>query len=598
MISYSTNGLTEEEALKNREKYGNNKLKEIKSNSLWHLFLESLGDPIIKILLIALAIKVIFLIKDFDWYETLGIVIAIFIASFISSISEYGSEKAFKRLQEEASKINCKVKRNGKVKTILIEDIVKDDVVVLETGDKIPADGIIIEGNISVDESSLNGETREIEKYQVNKNITEENKVFRGTTVYSKRALMKVTEVGNNTVYGKLNLELSESSPTSPLKLRLKKLALTISKIGYIGAVLVSFSYLFSMIFIKNNFDKDLVIATLTNFPLMFNYILYALTLSVTIIVVAVPEGLPMMITLVLSSNMKRMLKNNVLVRKMVGIETAGSINILFTDKTGTLTKGKLEVIEVMDGAGNKYSSELDILKYPKFYDIFSTSILNNSDCFYDNSKICGGNITDRALFKFINTKQKKNIPIIKKIPFDSKKKYSSTLIDYHGKLNLLKGAPEKLLPLCKYYYNTNNDKVMLTSRRKLENYIKDITKKGIRVILLATGEEKEVLKELTLVSIVAIKDDIRKEAIEGLNLVSEAGINTVMITGDNKDTAEAIGKELGLIKSNNDIIITSTELNNMTDEELIRILPNLKIVARSLPSDKTRLVKIARVVI
>ena len=594
MISNSTNGLNDNEVLKSREKYGNNSLKEIKTNSFWHLFLESLGDPIIKILLIALAIKVIFLIKDFDWYETLGIVIAIFVASFISSISEYGSEKAFKRMQDEATKISCKVKRNNKITVIPIEEVVTNDIVVLEQGDKIPADGIIIEGNISVDESSLNGEAREIEKYTVTNNIKEENKVFRGTTVYSKRALMKVTSVGNNTIYGKMNLELSEVSPTSPLKLKLKDLALIISKIGYVGAILVSLSYLFSMIFIKNNFNQDLILETITNFSLMFNYILHALTISVTIIVVAVPEGLPMMITLVLSSNMKRMLKNNVLVRKMIGIETAGSLNILFTDKTGTLTKGKLEVIEIADGNLKKYYTEEEILKYPKYHEIVSTSILYNTDSFYDNNKVVGGNITDRAIFSFIHTKPNRKISTINKVPFDSKKKYSTALIDYNGTINLIKGAPEKIIPNCTHYYNEQQEKILLTNKIKIENYIKNTTKKGIRVIVLATAN-KDSFKNLTLVGIIAIKDDIRKEAIAGLELVKKAGIQTVMITGDNKDTATSIGKELGLITNTNDIIITSTELNEMTNEEVIKILPKLKIVARALPNDKTRLVKLSR---
>lgn len=596
MISNGTNGLRDDEVLISRDKHGNNSLKEIKTNSFWHLFLESLGDPIIKILLIALGIKVIFLIKDFDWYETVGIVIAIFVASFISSISEYGSEKAFKRLQDEATKVKCKVKRNGNVVVIPIEEVVVDDIVVLESGDKIPADGVIVEGSISVDESSLNGEAREIEKYPIDKKIVDENKVFRGTTVYSKRALMKVVSVGNNTVYGKMNLELSENAPDSPLKLRLRDLALTISKIGYIGAILVSLSYLFSMIFIKNNFDYELVIETVTNLPLMFSYILYALTLSVTIIVVAVPEGLPMMITLVLSSNMKRMLKNNVLVRKMVGIETAGSINILFTDKTGTLTKGQLEVVEMMDGKGNKYNSEADLLRFPKYHEIVSTSILYNTDSFYDNNSVVGGNITDRALFSFIKTKINKKISKISKVSFDSKKKYSSTLVDYNGKVNLIKGAMEKILPYCTHYYNEQGEKTLLTSKTSLENYINNIAKNGIRVIVLATGDAyRDSFRNLTLVSIVAIKDDIRKEAITGVELVKEAGIQTVMITGDNKDTATAIGRELGLVKDLNDIILTSSELSEMSDKEIIKILPKLKIVARALPSDKTRLVKIAR---
>ena len=306
-------GLTEEEVIKSREKNGSNSLIKQKHDSFLKKLLESLGDPIIKILLIALAVKTIFLFKNFDWFETIGIVIAIALASFISTISEYGSEKAFEKLQNDASKIKCRVKRNNQKQEVSINDVVVGDIVYLESGDKIPADGIIISGKISVDESSINGETKEAHKeaaLNINKPL-EKNFVYRGTVVYNNEALMKVTQVGNNTFYGKLALELQEKQPETPLKKRLRELAKFISKIGYIGAFLVFFSYLFSVIIINNNFNIEKITDTITNFPIMTGHILYALTLCVTIIIVAVPEGLPMMITLVLSSNMKRMLKIN-----------------------------------------------------------------------------------------------------------------------------------------------------------------------------------------------------------------------------------------------------------------------------------------------
>lgn len=288
----NTNGLSNDEVLESRKKYGNNSLTSKKKKSFLRQFIETMGDPIIKILLIALAIKTIFLFKDFDWFETLGIMIAIFIASFISTISEYGSEKAFLRLQEESSRIKCKVKRSGKLIEIPIDEVVVGDVVRLETGDKIPADGVIIDGEVSVDESALNGETREAYKYKVEGTPTDKNKVYRGTVVYSKLAYMRVEKIGNDTFYGKLALEIQEDNPDSPMKIRLAKLAKIISRIGYIGAFLVSISYLFSVIVIENSFDINKIIGTVTNFPLLMNYLIYALTLSVTIIVVAVPDGL------------------------------------------------------------------------------------------------------------------------------------------------------------------------------------------------------------------------------------------------------------------------------------------------------------------
>lgn len=592
------NGLSEEEVLESREKNGSNIITNKKRNTFLEMFIQSLGDPIIRILIIALGIKLVFLIKDFDWYETVGIVIAIFLASFISTISEYGSEKAFEKLQEDASKIKCRVRRNGKIKEITIDDVVVGDMVLLEAGDKVPADGILIDGDLLVDESSLNGETREIRKEALKSNqiVREKNMVFRGTVIYGKSGIMKITKVGDNTFYGKIAQELQESTPDSPLKIRLRHLAGIISKIGYVGAFLVSLSYLFSMIVIRNNFDINLIKETVTNFPLMTGYILYALTLSVTIIVVAVPEGLPMMITLVLSSNMKKMLKSNVMVRKMTGIETAGSLNILFTDKTGTLTKGKMEMLYFMGNDFKKYHKESELKKYSKYYSIIKKSIIYNNASTYtsDNKTIVGGNITDRAILKFIEYDKNSNIKIIDTVPFDSKNKYSLSLIDDRGKLALIKGAPEKILSSCTYYYDNNGEIKRLLNTKSIELKLKEETSKGARIIAFATSKTKE-LRNLTLVGFALIKDDVRKEAIEGLNLIDKAHIQTVMITGDNKDTAYAIGKEVGIIKNSSDIILTSEELNKLNDEELKQILPNLRIVARSLPQDKSRLIKISQ---
>jgi calcium-translocating P-type ATPase len=592
------NGLSEEEVLESREKNGSNIITNKKRNTFLEMFIQSLGDPIIRILIIALGIKLVFLIKDFDWYETVGIVIAIFLASFISTMSEYGSEKAFEKLQEDASKIKCRVRRNGKIKEITIDDVVVGDMVLLEAGDKVPADGILIDGDLLVDESSLNGETREIRKEALKSNqiVSEKNMVFRGTVIYGKSGIMKITKVGDNTFYGKIAQELQESTPDSPLKIRLRHLAGIISKIGYVGAFLVSLSYLFSMIVIRNNFDINLIKETVTNFPLMTGYILYALTLSVTIIVVAVPEGLPMMITLVLSSNMKKMLKSNVMVRKMTGIETAGSLNILFTDKTGTLTKGKMEMLYFMGNDFKKYHKESELKKYSKYYSIIKKSIIYNNASTYtsDNKTIVGGNITDRAILKFIEYDKNSNIKIIDTVPFDSKNKYSLSLIDDRGKLALIKGAPEKILSSCTYYYDNNGEIKRLLNTKSIELKLKEETSKGARIIAFATSKTKE-LRNLTLVGFALIKDDVRKEAIEGLKLIDKAHIQTVMITGDNKDTAYAIGKEVGIIKNSSDIILTSEELNKLNDEELKQILPNLRIVARSLPQDKSRLIKISQ---
>ena len=591
-----TNGLTEEEVINSRNKNGSNSLTRAKKEGFFKKLISTLGDPIIKILLIALAVKTVFLFKNFDWFETIGIVIAIALASFISTISEYGSEKAFEKLQDEASKIKCRVRRNNKKKEIFVDEVVVGDIVYLEQGDKIPADGIIIKGKISVDESSINGETKEAYKEAClnSKKPLEKNFVYRGTVVYSNEALMQVTKVGDNTFYGKLALELQEKQPETPLKKRLRELAGFISKIGYVGAFLVFFSYLFSVIVISNNFNLDKIVETITNFQVIIGHLLYALTLCVTIIIVAVPEGLPMMITLVLSSNMKRMLKNNVLVRRLVGIETSGNINILFTDKTGTLTKGKLEVIKIITGDLKQYKNEKELSIHDKLYNIIKKSCVINNASSYVDKKIIGGNITDRALLNFFkpdNISYQK----INSIPFDSKNKYAITSIDEGGRFNLIKGAPEVLLNYCDTYYNSLGIKTKL-SKNSIKNEIEENAKKGIRILMLATSNDinPEKFHNLTLVGLVLIKDDVRKEAKEGVKLVKDAHIKTVMITGDNKETAISIGKETGIYEEN-DIVLTGDELNLKSDEELKKIIPHLSIVARSLPSDKSRLVRISQ---
>ena len=598
-----TNGLSNDEVIEKRKKYGRNEIIRTRKNTFFHLFIETLGDPIIKILLIVLAVKVIFLFRHFDIFETIGIAVAILVASLISTISEYGSEKAFVRLQEESSKIKCRVKRNGKVEEINIDEVVMDDIVVLSSGDKIPSDGIIVSGSVTVDESMMNGETKEQYKEKVINlnNVKDNNLVYRGTVVYDGYALMKVNKIGADTLYGKLASELEEKALPSPLKLRLNKLAKTISKLGYIAAILVSISYLFSNIVIENNFNITKTIDTVTNIPLLFGYLLEALTLSVTVIVVAVPEGLPMMITLVLSSNMKRMLKNNVLVRKLVGIETAGSLNILFTDKTGTLTKGKLEVINMISGDNLEINNSIELNNYPKYKELVVDNLVYNNDSIYDpvENKIIGGNITDKSLLEFIKIKRNNDIKELYKLPFNSKNKYSITIISKDNKnIKLVKGAPEKILKYTDLCYDKYGNKMLLKEKDKILSKIDNMTKNGIRAIAIANSDStlnKDSLNNIVLIGILFIKDEIRCESKDAIKLVKEAGIQIVMITGDSKNTALSIGNEIGLINSDNDLVITSDELNLMSDDKVKQILPRLKIVSRALPSDKSRLVRLAQ---
>ena len=592
------NGLTSDEVIKNRKKYGNNSLTKKNNDTFFKLLLETLSDPIIKILLIALGIKTIFLIKDFDWYETVGIVIAIMVASLISSISEYGSMRAFNKLTEETSLIKVRAKRDNKVIEIPINDVVYNDIILLGEGDKVPADGIIVSGTIAVDESMLNGEAKE--KYKkacidINK-IEDDNKVYMSSVVYNGSALMLVTQVGDNTIYGKLAQELQEKEEPSPLKLRLTELAKNISRIGYVASFLVAFSFLFNKIFILNEFNISMILSTLTNYKIMFSYILEAMTLCVTIIVVAVPEGLPMMITLVLSSNMKTMLKNNVLVRKLMGIETAGNINVLFTDKTGTLTNGKLEVVGILSSS----LEEIDIKKLnSRMKELFMDSLSVNNESVYDtkNNKIIGGNITDKAILNYVKL-YKSKAKVINRMPFSSEKKYMFTKIDNMGnKIKLIKGAPEVIINASNSYYDEFGIKKNISDKNKILSKVKELSGSKLRLIAMAISDDIFVtdnLKNITLLGFIVLADSIRENVLEGINLVKSASIQTIMITGDNKETAVSIARELNLIESAEDIVITSDKLDKMTNEDIIKIFPKIRVIARAMPSDKSRLVNIA----
>lgn len=594
----NNNGLKDEEVIESRHKYGNNCISGKNENTFFSLFIETLGDPIIKILLIALAIKTIFLFKDFDYFETIGIVVAIVVASIISAVSEYGSSKAFARMQEESSKIKIKVKRNGDKKEIPIDDVVVGDIIILTSGDRVAADGIIISGKLSVDESSLNGESKESYKEEAKSinNPSESNKVYRGTTISEGYAEAVVTLVGMNTLYGKMAKSLTEKEEESPLKARLNNLAKIISRIGYAMAILIAISYLFSKIFILNNFNIN-IISRIT-FNTFIGYLLEAMTLAVSVLVMSVPEGLPMMITLVLSTNSKKMLSNNVLVRKMVGIETAGSLNILFTDKTGTLTKGKMEVVKVVQGNLTEYYSKINLTD--TYQKILEDALIYNNDSEYDkiSNSVIGGNITDKALLSYVGKYKDNNIKIIDKVLFNSRNKYSISVIEKEDKrIKLIKGAPDKIIRYTSNYID-NDGKTKKLDKEVLNKYIERETNLGLRAIAIAISDSTyptDSIRNSTLVGVIFIKDETREEAIDGVKLIKSAGINIVMVTGDSINTALSIAKETKIVDSPSDIVITSAELNKLSDREVINILPKLKVVARALPEDKERLVTLAK---
>lgn len=602
-------GLTEEEVRKSREKYGRNRLSRQKRKGLLVSFLESFGDPMIKILLIALAINVIFLFHESNWFESVGIAVAILLATCVSTLSEYGSESAFEKLQEEAARIQCRVQRAAGPQQIPMEQIVVGDIVLLQAGDRIPADGVITEGALDVDQSALNGESKEAKKYPSTACKGEHFKsdflnpacLFSGSIVCSGEGLMEVNAVGDQTLYGRIGAEIQEETRESPLKVRLHDLAGAIGKLGYAAAGFSAVAYLFNNLVLQNNLNADRILLSLRSWGVLFPHLLKACTLAVTVIVMAVPEGLPMMITVVLSANMKRMLKDHVLVRKLVGIETAGSMNILFSDKTGTLTGGMLRATHFVSGSCQVYKREDFGKNGMKLWSVFRDSIVYNCTAYQSKESVIGGNATDRALLECIGNikKSKSNLRKRNIVPFSSDKKFMASTVSGDWNVVLIKGAQEKILPFCNRYYDASGTILPFTNRARLESVLKELAGQAVRVLAVATSDNGDIGKRgfsnLVLVGLVGIRDDIRPEAIEGIRQVQTAGIQTVMITGDAPDTALAIAREAGLIRGDSELVVTSGELNAMTDEVLSDQLPLIRVVARALPSDKSRLVRIAQ---
>ncbi len=609
-------GLNDAQVEASKQKYGDNSLTEHASESFWDKLLGNFGDPMIKILCVALIINVIFaFLGQTEWYESVGIALAVILATFVSTFSEYKNENAFQKLQEEASRIHCKVYRNGEISEIPIHQIVVNDYVLLQTGDKIPADGVIVEGNLKVDQSVLNGESKEATKTVMPEDYVEESssmdflneyKVFRGSVVVSGNAVMQVTTVGDKSVYGQIAKELqAEEERDSPLKVKLSNLANGISKFGYIGGIAIAVAFLFQRIVIHNGFDIAQITAYCSNWMTLVNDIVEAVMLAVIIIVMAVPEGLPLMIALVSALNMGKMLKDNVLVRKISGIETAGSLNILFSDKTGTITKGQLEAIIFVDGQGKEYTQHKDVMG--ELGKLLSLSVHYNTNALLSGEgkefKVIGGNATERAILSYVAKAQPAtdmNVATVTSIPFNSENKYSATTIEGDYEITLIKGAPEKILQKCAYYYDESGNSVALDNKNIIEDQINTLAQRAIRVLALATSTEKlegESLPEgkWTLVGIIGIRDDVRPESIIAIEEVQHAGVQVVMITGDRRDTAVAIAKEAGILKNSSEMVLTSEELSTMSDESIKQNIQNIRVVARALPSDKSRLVRLAQ---
>lgn len=584
-------GLTSKEATLSAEKSGKNRVTRKKRHSFFKQFISSFNDPIIKILLGTLLINALFWIKDFDPYEAVGIVSAILISTFISALSEYGSEGAFLSLLEESEKCTCSVIRDGKISSLPPSELVCGDIVLLIPGEKIHADGVIVHGKVTVNQSALNGESKEVIKMPSDGGafggILSQNTLLSGTLICEGDGLMQIKAVGDGTYYGKIAGELQTKGAESPLKEKLSVLARSISKLGFFSAFLVAFADLFNAVIIDNSYSKELIFTFLSSPEAVMQALLHAVTLALTVVIVAVPEGLPMMIGVVLSANIKKMKKDNVLVRKPVGIETAGCMNILFTDKTGTLTYGKPTVSEFIMANG-------DVLPFSAFkqtdaYKLFSCCGILTSSCKRTDGEAVGGNNTDRAVFSVSDEKYSKDYTTVKTVEFTSKRKYSSaTVVKNNKKRTFYKGAYEVLFSKCTHGIDRSGNVVKIDEA--FSDTVKQFAENSGRILLFAYSDESDCL---TLICAVNMKDGLRREAKSSVKRLQKAGVDVVMITGDGPDTAKSIAVDSGILFGKRRKIVTGVELSGMTDYEIKKELPSIAAVARAYPEDKSRLVKI-----
>lgn len=605
------NGLTDKQVEESRSKFGSNEIPDSEPTTFWEEFKETFSDPMIKILLaIAALMIVMFFFGYAEIYEPLGTIVAVLIVATVSAKTGVASDTKYRELKDNTEKDKCKVHRNGVITVIDVDDVVVGDKVLLQSGDKIPADGVLIDGALRVDNSALNGEAEECKKtaasedFQLEDDITgdtfvDAHSLFRGAVIFDGEGILDVRKVGLKTMMGKMAEEMQEDEPDSPLKVKLAKLAKQISTFGYIGAVLIAVLYLVYFVMQAGGVSQYFAMGI----EPVVKDVVRALSLAIVIIVCAVPEGLPLMISLVLMQNTSKMLDHNVLVRKAEGIETAGSLNILFSDKTGTITKGMLEVVDFFTGDGNSIDIA-QLSKHSKVKGLVDLAIGKNTQSMFDAShKVIGGNATDQALMKFLGEETFKTLEnsseykITKQQSFNSANKFSQARIDSTGK-TFYKGAPEKLLANAVKYLDADGN-ICTMDNAILNRKIDELAAKAMRVLAFGYSEkdmvENSINDDIVIIGMVGIRDDVRPEAKEAIREVQGAGIQVVMITGDRLETAVAIAKDAGLLKGGSDRALSSAQLNEMSDEEVKKIIPNIRVIARALPTDKSRMVRLCQ---
>ena len=600
-------GLTSKQVLESRDKYGSNKLPEKKLKTGFEFFIETFKD---KINLILLAMMIVFTVLAVagqgEISEPAGIAVVLLAIATINTNTGLKSQKSAKELKDRTSVHYCNVIRDGKTEHINTDELVVGDVVIIQSGEAIYADGYLIEGNVSVDNSVLNGESKECKKHVIDgftyvdkETITgddyvDANSLFAGATIVDGEGKMVITKVGIDTVNGKTITSMNEiEEQKTSLQIQLDDLANQISKFGYIGASIIIVASVITQIMNVGGVSEYFGLGFM---PVLSNVLTIATT-ALTIVVAAVPEGLPLIISLITAQNAKVMIKHNVLAKNTNKIPEAGNIQLLCSDKTGTLTKGILEPVHNIDLNGNEITEACNL------YPLFKSNVCLNSSSMYDSeNNIVGGNATERALLGMIKADTFKDVidtfKVVKRKSFNSAYKYSAVFIETEfGVMSYYKGAPEKLLAVATKYVDKDNNFYEI-DKEKAQKLIDSFTEKAMRVI--ATGySNKEIGDELpddlVITSLVAIRDDVRPEVPEAVRKMHGAGVQVMMVTGDVITTAKAIAKDAGLITSENDISMSAIDFDQLSDEEAKEMLSSIKVIARATPQTKLRIVRLAQ---
>lgn len=596
------NGLSSKEVLKSRELHGSNKLPEPKLDKWYDFAKEALSEKITMIL-IAIAVLQLFLgvMGVMDLSDPIMILVVLAIVTCIAVKTGLGVQKSAAELRAKTSVRYCDVIRDGKVQTVNKDELVVGDLVCVGMGQEIFADGYLIEGKISVNNAAINGETKECKKTPIEGYVhkkttstdayTNQNCLFAGTTVMSGEGKMIVTDVGVNTVNGDTLVKMQTlEAPKTALDIALDNLSDFISKWGTIAAV-ITFAVLTISGIVHVGFGEYFSGGVLN----IIQKIAQNFSVALTIIVAAVPEGLPLIVKLVTKQNVKTMEKFNILAKNPGKIPELAYVDIICTDKTGTLTTGIMTPKKIIDGFGN------DVNKDSVLWNNIQANIsLNNSATFDSENNITGGNSIDRAVLSLVNTETyvdiQKKYPVKLKQVFNSSNKYSA--FTTKDGVTYYKGAPEKLIEHCTKVMNSSGEVVENNDRDALSNAITAMTSNAMRCIAvtMADGDlvENEIPNDMTFLGIIGVVDPVRDEVPSAVKTAHKAGIQVIEITGDCIETAVAVATECGIYK-NGDLALTNDEFEAMSDDEVKSIIPRLRVISRCSPNTKLRLVTLAQ---